>query len=464
MGTIISAGAGSGLDVAGLVQKLVEAEGAPKNARLDSAEAKVQAKVSALGSLRSALASFRDAVAKLKDLDAFQGRLATPSSKEFLSASATSAASPATYEIEVTRLACAHKLQSEPFVAKTSVIGTGTLTITTAGQSFDVAIDATSNTVAGVASAINASAAGAKLTATVVVGAGGAATLTLTARETGSANAITVAQAGGDGGLSQLVFPPSGGGLTEIREALDARVLIDGVEVTSATNTISGAIDGVEIDLVAANDPGETSDLAISYDRKGAREAIDSLVKSYNAVVDAIKSVASYNAETRKGGPLFGDAGVQNLVYQLRRELGAAVGAVDASFDMLAKIGVSVDVGGKLAVDGAKLDKVFAADFDEVGKLFASDNVGVATKLDKLLEPYLRSGGILDSRNDVLKASIEDITSQRDALAQRLEALQARYLKQFNALDGLLAQMQSTSNFLAQQLRNLPGTALSAKK
>jgi flagellar hook-associated protein 2 len=464
MGTIISAGAGSGLDVAGLVQKLVEAEGTPKSARLDSAEAKVQAKVSALGSLRSALASFRDAVAKLKDLDAFQGRLATPSSKDFFSASATSAASPAAYEIEVARLARAHKLQSEPFLSKTTVVGTGTLTITTAGQSFDIAIDATSNTVAGVAAAINASAAGAKVAATVVVGAGGAATLTLTARETGGANAIAVTQAGGDGGLSGIVFPPSGGGLTEIQEALDARALIDGVEITSATNTVSGAIEGVDIDLLAANDPGEASGLTISYDRQGARAAVDSLVKSYNSVVDAIKSVASYSPETRKGGPLFGDAGVQNLVYQLRRELGGSVGGVDASFDMLAKIGVSVDVAGKLTVDGAKLDKVFAGDFDEVGKLFAGDDVGVAAKLDKVLDPYLRSGGILDSRNDALKASIDDIASQRDALAQRLEALQARYLKQFNALDGLLAEMQTTSNFLTQQLRNLPGTALPAKR
>jgi flagellar hook-associated protein 2 len=462
MGTIISAGAGSGLDVASLVQKLVEAEGAPKNARLDSAEAKVQAKISAFGSLRSALATFRDAVAKLKDVDEFRGRLATPSSDEFFSASATSAASPASYAIEVTRLARAHKLQSDPFLAKTSVVGTGTLTIATAGQSFDVVIGATNNTVTGIANAINASAAGAKVAATVVVGTGGAATLTLTARETGSANAIAVSQSGGDGGLAQIVFPPSGGGLAEIQEALNARVLIDGVEITSATNTISGAIDGVELDLLAANDPGKTTSLEVSYDRDGAREAIDSLVKSYNSVVDAIKSVASYNAETRKGGPLFGDAGVQNVVYQLRRELGASVGGVDASVDMLAKIGISVDVAGKLEVSDTKLDAAFAADFDEIGKLFASENVGVATKLDKLLEPYLRSGGILDSRNDGLKATIDDIVSQREMLGQRLEALQARYFKQFNALDGLLTQMQSTSNFLTQQLRNLPGTAFRA--
>ena len=197
--------------------------------------------------------------------------------------------------------------------------------------------------------------------------------------------------------------------------------------------------------------------MTIGYDRAAARATIDALVTSYNGVVDALKTLASYNAETRQAGPLFGDGGVTNLVYQLRRELVANVAGVDAAFDMLAKIGVTVGLDGKLAVDGAKLDAAFDADFDEIGKLFAQDDVGIAVRLDALLEPYLQSGGVFDSRNASLKSSIEDITDRRQALSARLEALRARYLKQFNALDGLLAELQSTSNFLSQQLAKLPG-------
>ncbi len=113
MGSIVSTGVGSGLDVTGLVQKLVEAEGAPKAARLDTAEAKAQAKLSALGSLRSALAGFRDTVAKLKNIDAFQGRQVTLSKDEFVSATATTTAALTSYSIEVDHLAAAHKLQSD---------------------------------------------------------------------------------------------------------------------------------------------------------------------------------------------------------------------------------------------------------------------------------------------------------------------------------------------------------------
>jgi flagellar hook-associated protein 2 len=459
MGSIISTGVGSGLDVNGLVKKLVEAEGAQKSARLDTAEAKAQAKLSALGSLRAALAGFRDTVAKLKSVDAFRGRQATVSKDDFISATATTTAAPTSYSVEVDRLAAAHKLQSAtPFSSAAAVIGTGTLAIKTAGVTYNVTIDGTNNTVDGIASAINSSQAGEKVIASVITGANGAATLTITARNSGAANAITITQSGGDGGLAQIAYPASGGsGLAQIKEALDARAFIDGVEVTSATNTISGAIAGVDISLLEANDDGETTLLTVGYDKEGAKQAVGDFVKSYNALVDAIKSVSSYDVQTKTGGPLFGDAGLRNITYQLRREMSSSVLDADPAFDMLNKIGVTVALDGKLAVDAGKLDSAMSTNFDAVGKLFATPDIGIAIKVDQLLDPYLQTGGVFDNRNDSLKSSIAEIDDQREALNLRLEALQARYLKQFNALDGLLAQLSQTSNFLSQQLSQLPG-------
>jgi flagellar hook-associated protein 2 len=458
MGSIISSGVGSGLDVTGLVQKLVDAEGGAKKLRLDTEEAKVQGKLSAIGSLRSALASFRDSIAVLKSLDKFQGRQAALSSPDFLSATATSTAAPGGYSIEVKHLAQAHKL-SKDFAAATTVVGTGTLRIAAGGKNFDIEIDAAHNTVAGIAQAINASPAGEKVVAGVVTG-NSAARLTITSRSTGTANAMTITQSGGDGGLAAIVSPPAVGGLTEIQPAQNAEALVDGFTVTSATNAISGAIAGVDLTLLDENEAGETSELTIGYDRAAARKSIDELVKSYNALVDAVQKVASFNAESRQGGPLFGDAGVRNIVYQLRRELTSTVGGLTGPFDTLGELGISAQLDGKLSVNATTLDAAFAADFDAVGELFATKDVGIAAKLDKLLEPYLQSGGVFDARTASLKSSIEDIGDRRDVLTQRLEALQARYLKQFNALDGLLAQLTSTSNFLNQQLSRLPGPAI----
>jgi flagellar hook-associated protein 2 len=131
---------------------------------------------------------------------------------------------------------------------------------------------------------------------------------------------------------------------------------------------------------------------------------------------------------------------------------------------MLTKIGLTFDLDGHLSADGAKLDAALTANFKDVGTLFADKNVGVGARIDSMLGPYLESGGVFDGRNDSLKASISDIGDQRQQLSNRLDALQARYLKQFNALDTLLAQMQSTSNFLTQQLSNLPGFTFSDGK
>src|SRR5262249_31158572 len=158
-------------------------------------------------------------------------------------------------------------------------------------------------------------------------------------------------------------------------------------------------------------------------------------VKSYNALVDAIKSVSGYDVESKAGGPLFGDAGLRNITYQLRRELGSTMLDADPAFDMLSKIGVTAGLDGKMSVDAAKLDSAMSADCDAVGKWFATPASGLAVKVDKLLEPYLQTGGVFDSRNDSLKSSIAEIDDQREALTLRLESLQARYLRQFNALD-----------------------------
>jgi len=453
MGTIITSGVGSGLDIAGLVKKLVEAEGGPKTLLLNKAEAKVQAKLSALGSLRSALATFRDSVATLKDIDAFRGRQTTLSLPDFLAATASATAVPGSYAVEVERLASTHKLQSGPFAATSTVVGTGTLRIVAGGQTFDIEVGSSSNTLAGVAAAINGSAAGEKVVATVISGAS-EARLTITSRQSGAAGALTITQSGGDVDFAGLVT-----GLTPLQDALDARVLIDGVLATSATNTVSGAIAGVDLTLQATNDPGDTTALTVGYNRTAARKTIDDFVKSYNALVDAFKSLTSYNAEARQGAPLFGDGGVRNIADQLRREVAANVPGLSGSFDALAEIGITAQLDGKLTVDATDLDAAFTANFDAIGELFASDGNGVAVKLDQLLGQYLAADGVFDSRTANLKSSIESINDRREALTQRLTSLQARYTKQFNALDGLLAQLQGTSNFLSQQLSQLPGSA-----
>src|SRR5258705_13601564 len=115
MGSIVSSGIGSGLDIDGLVKQLIAAEGAPTTTRLGAQEAKLQAKLSAFGSQRGAIDSLAQSLAPLKDLSKLQSRAASSANADILTASADSTAAPGTYAVEGERLAQAAKLRSGPF-------------------------------------------------------------------------------------------------------------------------------------------------------------------------------------------------------------------------------------------------------------------------------------------------------------------------------------------------------------
>ena len=458
MGTIVTSGAGSGLDISGLVSQLVQAEGQAKTVRLDVKEAAAQGRLSAFSSLRSALAELRSVMDQLKDIDAFRGRAVALNTEEFISPTATSSAVPGNYSIEVEQLALAHRLASQAFTDQTTVVGTGTLTLSVGASSFAVDITSTNNSVAGIANAINTDSANSGVFAAVINGVDGAR-LILSAAETGAANTVTVTQAGGDGGLAALVYDPGTlTNLTELQPPQDARVLINTFAVTSPTNTISGAIEGVDIALLATNQVGETTEVSVEFDKAAARATVDKLVESYNTLVDTVTSIASFDAEAGIAGPLFGDVGLRNIVFQLRRELSNGVPGLNGPFERLQELGVETELDGKLSIDSDRLDAAFATNFDAIGELFADADAGLAVRIDAVLESYLKSDGVLDSRNATANSEIEDITEQRERLATRLTALEARLFRQFNALDGLLAQLQTTSGFLNQQLSSLPGS------
>lgn len=455
MASITSTGIGSGLDVGGIVQQLVAAEGQPAEQRFARQEARVQSKLSAYGSLKSALSEFRDQLESMKTLDSLLTRKASSGNEELFAVVPDETAVPASYSIEVVQLAGAAKLTSGAFADADTVVGTGTLTLSVGALSFDVEITAENNTLAGVRDAINAAVDNTGVSATIV-NADAGSYLILSGTKTGASRAVSVSQSGGDGGLASLTWDAATGtgNLSEAEAARDARVRIDGFDVYSETNTVTGAIDGVAIDLLAAA-PGEVNDAVIEYDVAAVGTSIRSFVESYNELVDTVSTLTSFNAETRQGGPLLGDATLRSISTQLRREFSTAVADGQSPFRTLADIGVSLQVDGKLAVDDTKLDQALATDFQAVGRLFAGVD-GFALRLFDRADQALAVDGAIESRTEGLNSTIERIGEQREALGRRLAALETRLLRQFNALDALVGQLNNTSSFLTQQLANLP--------
>jgi flagellar hook-associated protein 2 len=456
MASIISSGIGSGIDIAGLVQQLVAAEAGPVQTRIGQQEAKAQAKLSAFGSLKAALSQFRDQLEKMKDLDTFLTRTGSVGNEDLYGVTTGSTALAASYSVEVSNLATSQKLTSGSFGSAGAVVGTGTLTITVAANAFKIEITDDNNTLAGIRDSINSALENTGVSATIVTADAGSY-LILTGEKTGAANSMVVTQAGGDGGLSALEYDPVNSllSLTESIAAQDALVRIDGFDILSDSNVIEGAVEGVTLNLLQS-DPGVPDTLVIANDTDDVRKTMDNFVTSYNNLVKTLDQLTSYNSEADAAAPLVGDSTVRGIRDQIRRELSYVVKDIDAPFSSLAEIGVDIQLDGELAIVDEDFDAVLQADFSKFGQLFANSD-GFATRLYGMVDGFLQTGGIIETRTEGLNNTIDDFSEQRDALGERLASLESRLFRQFNALDSLVGELSLTSTFLSQQLDNLPG-------
>ncbi len=451
---ISATGLGSGLDIKSLVDQLVSAERQPVATRLAAQEARATAQLTAIGRLKGALSAFQSAAAGLADVGQFQQRLASVSDDERITASATAQAESAVYDVEVLGLATAHRLVSGPFASAGSVVGEGQLTITSGGSAMQIEITAANSTLEGIRDAINDSANNPGVRASIVTGADGAH-LIVSATATGVANAVTIDAVAPGSALEILEFGAgTSNSLTELKPAADASARIDGLLVTSATNSIENAIEGVTIELLQA-EPGTVLSLEVSHDEESAREAVAKFVDAYNAVAKAIKELTAYNAETRAAGALLGDAATRGIKNALRETLSRAVDTASDTFRTLAEIGVTTGTDGSLSLDATKLGSALATDFDAVGRLFADPAEGIAVRLESIVEDFLASDGRIGTREATLKIRLDDISDRRTELDSRMEQVRKRYQNQFNALDRLVGQLNQTSSFLSQQLANL---------
>ena len=266
-----------------------------------------------------------------------------------------------------------------------------------------------------------------------------------------------MSQAGGDGGLSALEYDP-GMGLTSLTESIapqDALIRIDGLDVMSETNSFSGAVQGVTIDILQST-TGSTKSLTVENDDDAARDLVADFVESYNSLIDIFDGITAYDAEAEVAAPLLGDSTIRGIRDQIRRELSSAVNDPNLPFSTLREVGVEVQLDGKMEINDDEISTVLGDDFVKFGQLFANAD-GFATRLFDLADGFLESDGILEARTKGLSETIDGFADDREALNERLASLETRLLRQFNALDSLLAQLSSTSNFLAQQLDNLPG-------
>jgi flagellar hook-associated protein 2 len=464
MSTITSLGIGSGLDIASLVSQLVKAEGDPATTRLNTQQQTASAQLSALGTLKSSLSSLQTSLKALSGQTVFQATKASSSQEALFTVSASAKASAGQYQVEVQRLAERHKLGSDS-VASTQTFGGSAgdqLVIAAGSDSFTLDLSA-GKTLSEIRDGINAAADNPGITASLIQVDDTRQVLMLTAADTGSAKAVSVTET--------LATSPSLSFDTKNLDAkgvplantalLDSLVKIDGIDVTRAGNQLTDVIEGLTIDLHKAEE-GTRGTLSVSPDQTSAASAVSTFVGQYNALVDTLTRVSGYKGADATQPALFGDATTRGIASRLRVELGRGLSGLDGAFSNLSQIGIRTGTDGKLTLDATALNAALAKDSAGVSDLFASTD-GFATRINGLIETYIQSGGVLEARTKGAQGRLDRIDDAREILDRRLTALEARYKKQFTAMDTLVGQLQSTSSFLTQQFAALSSNTSSTK-
>ncbi len=388
-----SATSTSGLDVNGIVTQLMQVERQPLQvmARKQSA---LQSKISAYGTLKSTYSAIGDATAKLANPAAFKAVTASTSDVATVNASASAGTAAGSYSIEVTQLAQAQKLASAAFAGTDSSIGTGTLNIqlgTFASGSFTpngnqpavaVTIGAGQNTLTGVRDAINAANAGVRAS---IVNDGSGYRLAISSGSSGAANSLRITVNDGDAthtdtsGLSQLAYDPAatvgaGKNLEQKAAAQDALLKIDGISVTKPANTIDDAISGVSLTLAKLT-AGTPVTVTVAPDPAQVKNALDALVATYNSFQSSIRTLTGFNAQTRTGGLLSGDATARELMTALKSALTSAIPGLTGTPSSLTQVGLSFQQNGALALDPAVFNKQFTNPNANLARLFAATGV-----------------------------------------------------------------------------------------
>lgn len=447
MAAIQVGGLGSGIDINGLLVQLRQAE-QMRLQPLQKEQQATQGKISAFGSLKSALTSLQDATKALNEAKTFRQMSSTISGKG-VSVIAGAEAKAGSYTIKVDSLASSHTLATQGVATRNeALIGAGTLTLQVGqGDAVDIEI-AEGSTLEQIRSAINASKSGVTASIINTGDANEPFRLVVTSDKTGTDAQINMSFAG-TGDLQGLLNDSGNGGtLVETQAATNASLTINGMSVTSQSNTVEGAIEGVTLSI---NEVGEQQRLEISVDNDKIKESINAFVKAYNSYINVSKSVTAFNEDPAQSGKLIGDSTVRNIDNRIRSVLMNA--DEDGAFRVMAEFGVKLTPGGTLEVDDDKLTEMLATKGSDVAAFFTGEvyNTGFASRLNKELETALKFEGSIELATEGLKERAKSLSERFDRDMDRIEVTIERFRVQFAEMDKLVGSMTSMMSYLSQQ-------------
>jgi flagellar hook-associated protein 2 len=431
-----SSSTGDGIDVTSVVNQILDAERGPERL-MQNQQSQITSESAMLNRLSVNLNTLKDKVNSLKDVTgALSGMTATSSQETVFTASAQSTAAAGSHLVVVGQLATTSSAYSDALASSSAQFSTGTLSLQLGLTPVDITVDSQINTIDGLVSYINAHSYG--VTASVIQDANGSR-LALVSKTSGLPGDITITN------------NTTGLNLTRVA-GQNASVTIDGVPISSASNTIAGALSGVTLNLASAA-PGAQLKLDVSPDTAKAKQAIVDFVAAYNTLITAINGQFAVNASTNAAGPLASNSSLRALQTNLLSDVTYSITGNNGLIS-LASLGINMNNDGTLTTDNSKLDSVLAGQFTDVVNLFQSlSSDGFARHFGSDLNSLTDSTQGLIAINLTQNAST--LTMLSDEITEfeaRMSVRQKQLTDQYSRIDILLRQYPLLMSQVTQQL------------
>ncbi|MEZ6195550.1 MAG: flagellar filament capping protein FliD [Planctomycetota bacterium] len=428
-------GLASGLDTQAIIEQLVAIESRPIN-RLEQRRSEYVSSQSRFSEYRTKLTSLEDVVKKLKDVTQLPLFKATSSDEDRVRVSASDEAADASYQVTVNNVAKAHSIGfTSPFSDPEQAFGGGQIGINVGGYELTpITIDAQDG-LYDIRDKINQS--GASVNASVIYD-GTDYQLVITSEKTGVANGFEIQATG---------FPP-GSALTAsvLQNPEDASVTINNIAVTSASNTIENAIQGVSIELLGTTDAGSPVSVGVERDNDAVADVLEDFIDAYNGVFGLLDS------ESDKS-----DVALRTVRNTLRNAFGTILD--DQTFGLvgLSQLGIETDGSGRAKLDREVFDQAFDGDLDQFLEVLGGKADGSAEGIADVFSRVLRGDpdtpgsvglltfgeGTLSLREKTVGERIRSIDDQITRLEDRLVKYEERQTAKFAALEQLVAQFQA---------------------
>jgi len=424
--------ASSGINVAATVSQILYADRAPEQV-WEAQQQTIAQQTSALNQLNSGASSLVDSLSALQDpLGALAAMDTTSTQPSLVTATASGSAAAGSHVVVVQNLATTASWYSDAVADGNTAFAAGSydLTVGTGSSQTTTTIQVGNgvNTPNQLASYINGLNLG--VTASVITDSTGAR-VALVSNSSGSASDFSISPSSGNS---------SGNLFTRATTGTDASLTVDGIPITSASNTVTGAINGVTLNLVGQA-PATEVGISIGTDVSQASQAINAFVSAYNSLISQVNSQFAYDSTNKTSGPLSSDSTVR--MFQSELLASPSYLASGSAIGTLASLGITMNDDGTLTVDSSTLNNAIQSNPGAVQAFFqGTSSNGFAAYLTNAVNTFADpTEGAFTVDLSSLNAENTDLQNEINDLESYLSGVQTNLTNEYNQADIALQEL-----------------------